>query len=138
MCVVAMTEKHNPTSGADYKAQNTLLKSFTYAWQGIVSTTEERNFRVHSVVGVLALVLCALLHVPVSGWLSVIICIGVVMAAECINTSIESLVDLASPGIHPLAKRAKDCAAAAVLVVSIMAVVVGLVVYGSAIVALLA
>ena len=133
-----MTEKQKPTSGAEYKAQNTLLKSFTYAWQGIVSTTEERNFRIHLLVGTIALIMCAVLKVPLAGWLAVLICIGVVMAAECINTSLESLVDLASPGIHPLAKRAKDCAAGAVLVVSIMAVVVGLVVYGSALVALLA
>ncbi len=132
-----MTDKQNPASGAEFKAQNTLLKSFIYAWQGIVATTEERNFRVHLLVGVLALVLCAVLRVPLSGWLSVIVCIGVVMATECVNTAIESLVDLASPGIHPLAKRAKDCAAGAVLIVSIMAVVVGLVVYGSAIFALL-
>ena len=124
------TQKHStPTSGAEFKAANTLLKSFTYAWQGILSTMEERNFKVHCVVGIAVLIMCAVLSVPVAGVLAVVICIGVVMAAEAMNTAIESLVDLASPGIHPLAKRAKDCAAGAVLVVSIMAVVVGMIVF---------
>ena len=52
------------------------------------------------------------------------VCIGVVLAGECINTAIESVVDLVSPEFHELAKHAKDCAAGAVLVESIAALFV--------------
>ena len=124
------TQKHStPSSGAEFKAANTLLKSFTYAWQGIRFAMEERNFKVHTVAAIIVLIMCVALSIPMPGVLAVVMCIGVVMAAEATNTAIESLVDLASPGIHPLAKRAKDCAAGAVLIVSIMAVIVGLIVF---------
>ena len=51
-------------------------------------------------------------------------CIGVVLGGECMNTAIEAVVDLASPRYHDLAKRAKDCAAGAVLIASICSVLV--------------
>ena len=63
--------------------------------------------------------------------------IGVVGATECLNTAIESIVDLVSPEYSELARRAKDCAAAGVLVVSGMSLVVALHVYGSALMAII-
>ena len=51
-------------------------------------------------------------------------------AAECVNTAIESVVDLVSPDYHELARRAKDCAAGAVLIFALVSVVVAVVVYG--------
>ena len=53
--------------------------------------------------------------------------IGFVLVLEALNTALEALVDLASPEYHPLAKIAKDVAAAAVLIAAITAVLVGLV-----------
>ena len=109
------TMQHSEASASPKKA-NTLLESFGYAWQGIVRASRERNFRIHCVVAVAAFA----------------ISIGLVLSSECINTALESVVDLASPEIHPLAKTAKDCAAGSVLVLAIMAVVVGCIVYGTA------
>ena len=57
-------------------------------------------------------------------WIVIILCIGLVLFAELVNTAIETLVDLASPQIHPLAKIAKDVAAASVLVLAIVATVI--------------
>ena len=67
-------------------------------------------------------------------FLIIVICTFIVLALELVNTSIESIVDLVSPEWSLLAKHAKDCAAGAVLLVSIMSVVAGLLIYIPAIV----
>jgi diacylglycerol kinase (ATP) len=59
----------------------------------------------------------------------VVLCIGMVVAAELVNTAIESVVDLVSPERHPLAAQAKDVAAAAVLVCAVAAAIVGLIIF---------
>lgn len=116
-------------SGSDLKAQNKFFKSFRYAAQGIVSAADERNFRVDIAAAACALALCALLQVPPWGWAAVVVCIGAVLAAECVNTAIEAVVDLASPDIHPFAKRAKDCAAGAALILAVTSVAVAGIVF---------
>ena len=126
------TMQHSDTSSSPKKA-NTLIESFGYAWQGIARASRERNFRIHCVVAVAAFTLCAVLRVEPWGWVVVAIAVGLVLSSECINTALESVVDLASPEIHPLAKTAKDCAAGSVLILAMMAVVVGCVVFGTAI-----
>ena len=69
--------------------------------------------------------------------LALVLCIALVMAAECVNTAVEAAVDLVSPGYHELAKRAKDCAAAAVLLCAAGSVVVGALVFAGPVLALL-
>ena len=88
--------------------------------------------KVYGVFALAAVVLGLLLHISLGGWLAVILCIVLVFSAECLNTALESLVDLVSPGYHDLAKTAKDCAAAAVLVCAIGSLVVAAIVYGAA------
>jgi len=48
-----------------------------------------------------------------------------VLFAELINTAVEAVVDLVSPGFHPLAKAAKDTAAGAVLIAACGAGIMG-------------
>jgi undecaprenol kinase/diacylglycerol kinase (ATP) len=62
-------------------------------------------------------------------WVVLILTIAAVISAELFNTAIEAVVDLVSPDYHQLAKAAKDTAAAAVLVASIAAVIVGVVIF---------
>lgn len=62
-------------------------------------------------------------------WMICILCMGAVLVAELINTGIEALTDLASPDIHPLAGKAKDAAAGAVLVAASCSAVVGLIIF---------
>ena len=104
-----------------------LLIAFGYAWEGLVYTWREQpNFRVEVGIGALALGLAAVLGVsPVP----VLLAVGLVLGLELLNTGVEALVDLASPEPHPLAKAAKDAAAAAVLVASAAALAVGLLVF---------
>ena len=75
--------------------------------------------------GVVAVVAGALLRISRGEWMAVAVCIGLVLGGECTNTALESAVDLASPARHPLAKRAKDAAAGAVLFFSLAAAIVG-------------
>ena len=62
-------------------------------------------------------------------WIAIIICIGVVIAAEAFNTAIERLVNLTSPEWNPIAGEAKDIAAGAVLICAVAAAIVGLVIF---------
>jgi diacylglycerol kinase (ATP) len=71
-------------------------------------------------------------------WVSVSVAIGAVWSAELVNTAIETIVNLVSPDFHPLAGRAKDVAAGAVLVMAVAALVVGLLIFGPRVWALLA
>lgn len=124
-------------TGETLKRKNNLVKSFGYAASGVVQAGSERNFKVDVVAAVVVFAACALLQVPAWGWAVVAMCVGVQLAMETVNTAIEAIVDLASPGIHPLAKRAKDCAAGAALITACASVVVGLIVFVPAFLALL-
>lgn len=124
-------------TGETLKRKNNLVKSFGYAASGVVQAGSERNFKVDIVAAVVVFAACALLQVPAWGWAVVAMCVGVQLAMETVNTAIEAIVDLASPGIHPLAKRAKDCAAGAALITACASVIVGLIVFVPALLALL-
>lgn len=103
-----------------------LLISFKYAWAGVSYAFQtQRNFRVHVFVGTFAIGSGFLLHLSAVEMAVVGLTIGAVLAMELLNTALESVVDLTvKQSYHELAKIAKDCAAAAVLVSSLAAVCV--------------
>ena len=103
-----------------------LFLSFKYAWAGIsYAFTTQRNFRIHTSVSVLAVSLGAWLRIEAVEMAVIAMTCAIVMVLELINTAIESVVDLTvKQSYHELAKIAKDCAAGAVLVSAIAAVVV--------------
>jgi len=110
-----------------WKIASSLATSFRYAWDGLTYAFEtQRNFRIHTVIGTLAIGLGLFLHLkPVE--ISVVgVTIGIVLAMELLNTAIESVVDLTvGQSSHELARIAKDCAAGAVLVSAMAAIIVG-------------
>lgn len=85
--------------------------------------------RIHLAVAVAVLTAGLLFQIERYEWMAVVVCVVGVIAAECFNTSIERLADRVQPDLDPLIGQAKDCAAGAVLCVSIGAVVVGLIVF---------
>ncbi len=85
---------------------------------------------IHTAIATAVLILGLWLHLPARDWAILILTTAVVFAAEFLNTAIETVVDLASPGIHPLAKIGKDVGAAAVLVAALAAVLIGLLILG--------
>lgn len=109
-----------------FQVANSLISSLTYAWAGVTyAFTTQRNFRIHLVIASLALSLD--IHLGLSLVETAIICltIGAVLMMELLNTALEAVVDLSvGQTYHLLAKIAKDCAAGAVLVSALIAVVV--------------
>ena len=107
------------------------IKSLSYAFAGIkVAVGEQRNVQIHLTIFLLVIAAGLFIDINHSEWLAVILASSIVISIEMINTAIEKVVDLASPEIHPLAKKAKDIAAGAVLVAVCFAVIIGLLVFG--------
>jgi diacylglycerol kinase len=103
-----------------------IVKSFKYAFEGLsTALKQEPNMRFHFVVGFIAIVLGFIVKLNPTEWAILTLTISIVVILELLNTTIEELVDLASPSIHPKAKIAKDVAAAAVLWSSFAAIIVG-------------
>lgn len=107
-----------------YRVAPSLLNSFRYAWAGVVYAFQtQRNFRIHTAVGLSAIALSGLLKLPPVEVAVILLTIGVVMGLELLNTALEAVVDLTvGKQYHDLARIAKDCAAGAVLLSAIAAV----------------
>lgn len=107
------------------------VKSFHYAfagWWHVLRT--QPNAWIHAAVTVVVVLLGLWLRLSRTDWAILILTFTAVWMAEFINTAIEAVVDLVSPTPHPLAKTAKDVAAAAVLVGACGAVLIGLLILG--------
>ena len=113
------------------------FKSFVYAFRGIVETFHVgQNFKVQLFFAVLAIGLGIGFQIDAAEWAVIAVCIGVVLGGECVNTAIESVVDLVTPEYHDLAKRAKDCAAGGVLLCAIASAIVAMILFLPRIIAL--
>lgn len=107
------------------------LMSFAHAFSGWWSVLRnEHNARIHAVATVMVVIMGFWLHLGITEWAIIIITIGSVWSAECINTGIEATIDLVSPQQHPLAKIAKDAGAAGVLIAAIVSVIIGILILG--------
>ncbi|NHM30356.1 diacylglycerol kinase family protein [Neobacillus terrae] len=107
-----------------------LWKSFSYAIAGLVSALRtERNIRIHLFAAFIAILLSFLFSISSMEWVCIIIAIGGTISLELINTAIERVVDLVTQDFHPLAKQAKDIAAAAVFVFSIVSAIIGMFIF---------
>jgi diacylglycerol kinase len=106
------------------------IKSFGFAIQGIITFFKtQHNAWIHLVAAVLVIAAGFILNVNNNEWCWLVFAIGMVFITEMFNTAIEFLTDLASPDIHPLAKKVKDVAAGAVLIAALIAVVIGLIIF---------
>lgn len=113
------------------------FKSFAYATNGLRQIIfSERNFIIHIVAAFFAIALAVLLKVNDIELMIVILCIVLVMAFEIMNTAVEKLCDFIHPGKHENIKLIKDIAAAAVLVVSLGALVIGIIIFVPRLIAL--
>ncbi len=101
--------------------------SFRYAFQGLVDLFKTQpNARIHAASALLVICAGVYFHLSRLEWAAIFGCIALVLSLEAVNTALEYLTDLVSPDHHPLAGKAKDVAAAAVLLAAIGAVLVGL------------
>ena len=108
-----------------------LLRSFGFALEGVSYLIRtQRSAQIEIVIAVIVIVVAMWLGIGAIEWAVLILAMALVLALEALNTAIELAVTLASPERHPLAKAAKDVAAAMVLIAAIGAVIVGTVVLG--------
>ena len=106
-------------------------KSFQYAFEGwwyVIRT--QHNAWIHALVTVVIVVMALWLRIPRVEWAILILTFMAVWMAEFMNTALEAIVDMTSPEFHPMAKVAKDVAAAAVLLGAVGAVIIGLLILG--------
>jgi diacylglycerol kinase (ATP) len=105
--------------------------SFRYAIKGIgAAFRSEQNMQLHVLAAVLVVLAGLFFDISRSEWGLIALAIGLVSSAEIMNTAVETVVNLVSPEQHPLAGKAKDLAAGAVLVAAITALLIGLLVFG--------
>ena len=101
-------------------------KSFSFAFSGLkLAFKNEPNLRIHVLIGIVALLVGFILNLNAAEMAILVLTIAFVILLELLNTTLEAIVDLASPEIKPTAKLAKDVSAAAVLISAIASVVIG-------------
>lgn len=106
------------------------LKSFQYAFNGIkILLKEEHNARLHFFALILVVMAGVIFKISLTEWISILIVSGMVISAEIFNSAIENISDFISPEKHDQIKKIKDLSAAAVLLGSLVAVIVGLLVF---------
>jgi diacylglycerol kinase (ATP) len=119
-------ERNSPQRTQAWRVATNIFASFRYAAAGVTyAFSTQRNFRIHCVMGTIAISLGALLHLTSVEMAVICITSGLVLTLELLNTAIESVVDLTvQQTYHELAKIAKDCAAGAVLISALASLLV--------------
>ena len=106
------------------------LRSLRNAVRGIVwMARTQHNARIHLAATLLVVALGWWLHISEADWRWLVIAIALVWAAEAMNTALEYLCNVVSPGFSPVVRNAKDIGAGAVLILSIGAAVLGVLVF---------
>ena len=119
------------------KSKN-VISSFKYAFQGMFSALKtERNLKIHVTIMILVIIAGIVLKISKIEWIICIILFGLVIGGEMFNSAIETVVDIAMPDINPKAKFAKDAAAGAVLIFAIASAIIGFMIFGPKLIALL-
>ena len=112
------------------RGKKRLINSFKYAFDGLkYAFLYEQNLTVHILATIIVIIMGFIFKISVFEWLVLFLIIGLVIATELINTSIEATIDLITDEINPLAKVAKDTAASAVLVFGLTALIVGALIF---------
>ena len=116
-----------------------LIHSFGHAFAGLgYGLRTQSNMRIHILAAAGVIVAGLLLQISTIEWAILVVTIMIVMSAELFNSAIEAVVDRVGREPHPLSKIAKDMAAGAVLVGALGAVLVGLLIFGPRLLALIA
>ena len=106
------------------------LLSFKYALRGIyLLFSEQANAKIHLSVSIVVIITAMILRLNSIEFCLILFCIVMVIAAEAFNSALEYLADRVEPNKDPLIEKSKDLAAAAVLICSIGAAVVGLIIF---------
>jgi diacylglycerol kinase (ATP) len=106
------------------------LRSFRNAFRGMgLLLKHEHNFRIHLFILIIVIIAGALFRIACGEWIAVAFATGLVLITESLNTAIEYLSDRVSPGIDEQIRKAKDTAAAGVLISAIIAIITGALIF---------
>jgi diacylglycerol kinase len=107
------------------------ILSFKYAFRGIKTLYRETpNAMIQFVLAMVAILLGLFFHVSKVEWLVLILVIGGVLSMEAINTALENLSNFTCKNeIHPTIRKVKDLSAAAVLIMTIAALAIGILIF---------
>ena len=106
------------------------VKSFGYAFEGLsFSFKKGTHFKIHTAAAVVITILGFAYAISSYEWLILILISSAVISAEAMNTAVEEACDVIHPEHHPGARMAKHCAAGAVLILSIAAIIIGLIIF---------
>ncbi|MBK7851854.1 MAG: diacylglycerol kinase family protein [Bacteroidetes bacterium] len=112
------------------KEPKTVSNFFKPALTGLAAAFRSQfNMKIHGIMTILVIICAFYFQLSPVEWCIILFCIGSVIVAELLNTSLEVTVDIASPQIQEKAGLAKDVAAAAVLIASIMSAIIGLIIF---------
>ena len=113
------------------------IKSLSFAINGLKLVLKEKHFKIHLLSTLLVLLAGLYFDISHTEWLILLLCIGLILSLETINTAIEYLVNLIEPNQNPKAGIIKDLSAAAVLLSSIISVIIAIMIFGKYILVLL-
>ncbi|OGF27811.1 hypothetical protein A2331_06925 [Candidatus Falkowbacteria bacterium RIFOXYB2_FULL_34_18] len=106
------------------------MKSFQYAFRGLLKIfNEEQNLKVHLLITLAVLIFGFIFHVSRFDWIILILIISLVFLMEIINSAVERVSDALKPRIDNYVKEIKDISAAAVMFASIIAILVGVLIF---------
>ena len=105
-------------------------KAFVYAWQGMKTLiSSEHNARIHLAATIAVIIAGFCFGITAVEWCLILLCIGTVFSAEALNSAVEALADRITTEHDPFIGKAKDFGAAAVTLLALVAVAVGLIVF---------
>lgn len=108
------------------KRVSAFVFAFSGIWQAIRS---ESHLKIHLLAALIVIIFGFYFHVAQTEWVVLLLCCGMVIALEMVNSAIEKLCDLVTTERHPKIKYIKDVMAGAVLVASIMALIIGIILF---------
>lgn len=107
------------------------IKSFCFAFDGIKEGYEAgQNIIIMTILGIFAITLSFIFNINLEQKLVILLLIGIILPLELINTAIEAVVDLHDGDKKSKYGRiAKDCSAGALTIASIMALIIGIIIF---------
>ena len=115
---------------SDFHENKTNRVGLGYAVNGLkYAIKNEINIRIQLVIGLLVIIFALILSVSLLEWVLLILLIGFVITAEILNTAVETMLDYLAPEQHHVVGAIKDLTASAVLVTSIVAVIIGMMIF---------
>ncbi|MDD4900545.1 MAG: diacylglycerol kinase family protein [Patescibacteria group bacterium] len=107
-----------------------LVRSFSYAFKGLLKIFhEEQNLKIQASLSLVVVIFGIYFKIDPVSWALLVLAIALVLVAETANSAVERITDVLKPRINTYVKEIKDIMAAAVLLSSLGALIIGLIIF---------